>query len=185
MKLFLFSFIYFSLNSWSIFSSVTYIFVLCYINNWIIELRIFNILIDSSSLNIFSSLVPHFLQIIEKTVFSKMYDISRFQNFLYLLQTIQHIFFILTFLEAIENILVLFCHSFHVGLEKINWYTLRNFYLNKLFNFFWNMFNSEAIKIFCILRCLHIQSHPVSSCWFILHRQLLLLLYLLTYILIN
>ena len=39
-------------------------------------------------------------------------------------------FFILTFLESIKNILVLFCHSFRIHWDKINWYTL-----NKLLSF--------------------------------------------------
>ena len=41
--------------------------------------------------------------------FSKMYDILEVLTFLYLPKTSQ-IFFILTFLESTENILVLFCH---------------------------------------------------------------------------
>ena len=50
-----------------------------------IKPRIFNILIDSSTLNTFSSSFLHLLQIIEGTnVFSKMYDILGFSNFLYL-----------------------------------------------------------------------------------------------------
>ena len=41
----------------------------------------------------------------------------------------------------------------------------------KLFNFFWNLFSSKAIKIYCIVRCssiitIHIQSYPMSQNWF-------------------
>ena len=44
-------------------------------------------LIDSSSLNIFSSSFLHLLQVIESTnVFYKMYDVLDFSNFLYLPQ---------------------------------------------------------------------------------------------------
>ena len=47
----------------------------------------FNISIDSSSLDIFSSSYLYLLQIIERTsVFSKRYDILRFSTFLYLMQ---------------------------------------------------------------------------------------------------
>ena len=56
----------------------------------------------------------HLLQIIEKTnAFSKMYDILGFLNSLYLPQIAQCISFTLIFL-VIENILVLFCHYFHI-----------------------------------------------------------------------
>ena len=59
--------------------------------------------------------MSHLPQIIEKTnVLSKINDILGFLNFLYLSQVIQHIFFILTFLESIDNILVLLCNSFHI-----------------------------------------------------------------------
>ena len=88
----------------------------------LIKRRIFNILIDSSSLNIFSSLLAHLLQIIERTnVSSKMYDILGFLNFLCLQQATQQILFILAFSELIENTLKLFCHLLHFRLEKINW----------------------------------------------------------------
>ena len=71
---------------------------------------IFNISIDSSSLNNFSFLFLCLLQIIERTVFSVRYDILGFSNFLYLPQIMQYSFFI--FLVN-KNILVLFYHSFH------------------------------------------------------------------------
>ena len=64
------------------------------------------------------------------TFFVKIYDILVFLNFLYLLQTLQNI---LTYLDSIENILILFCHYFHNHLEKVNLYTLINFYLLTLF----------------------------------------------------
>ena len=48
----------------------------------------------------------------------KIYDILGFLNFLCLLQTLdfhkQKIFVILTYLDSIENILILFCHSFYI-----------------------------------------------------------------------
>ena len=57
------------------------------------KLRIFNISIDSSSLDIFSSSFLHSLQIIERAnVFSKRYGILGISNFLYLLQISQHNF---------------------------------------------------------------------------------------------
>ena len=77
------SFIYFFRSKF-----LTYIFV-CH-NFWycsiiLIKTKIFNILIDSFSLNICSSLLPHLLQKIERTnVFSRMYDILGFLLFLYL-----------------------------------------------------------------------------------------------------
>ena len=43
--------------------------------------------------------------------FLKINDILVFLNFLYLLQTLQYI---LTYLHSIENILILFCHSFYI-----------------------------------------------------------------------
>ena len=70
---------------------------------------IFNISIDSFSLNIFLSSFLQLLQIMERTnVFSKRYDILGFSNFI--LQITQYNFFIFL---VIENILVLFHHSFH------------------------------------------------------------------------
>ena len=42
----------------------------------------------------------------------KIYDILGFLDFLYLLQTLQYIFIVLTYLDSIENIVILFCHSF-------------------------------------------------------------------------
>ena len=77
----------------------------------LIKLRNFNISIDYSALNIFSSSLLHLLEIIERTnSFSSGYDISGFSNFLYLPQIKQYNFFILLIME---NILVLFYHSFH------------------------------------------------------------------------
>ena len=62
----------------------------------------------------FSSPFSRLLQIIKIiNVFSKMYDVLGFLNFLYLPQITQQIFFILIVL-VIENILVLFYHSFHI-----------------------------------------------------------------------
>ena len=57
----------------------------------------------------------HLPEIKEKTkVLSKINGILGFLNFLYLSQVIQHIFFILTFLESVDNILKLLCNSFHI-----------------------------------------------------------------------
>ena len=43
----------------------------------------------------------------------------------------------------------------------------------KLFNLFWNMFTSKAIKVCCIVRCshiiiIHIRSYPITSYCFVL-----------------
>ena len=76
----------------------------------VLKRRIFNLSIDSSSLNNFSSSFLHLLQITERTVFSNSYDILGFSNFLYLQQKTQYNFFIFL---VIENILVLFYHSSH------------------------------------------------------------------------
>ena len=46
--------------------------------------------------------------------------------FFFLMTNNTMIFFILAFL-VIENILILFHHSFHVSQEKTNWYNLTNF----------------------------------------------------------
>ena len=74
--------------------------------------RFLNILIDSSSLNIFSSLLLHLRQIIERTdAFFRMYILG-FIDFLYLPQTFQ---------------LILLIDSFQYYFI-INWYTLKNFY---------------------------------------------------------
>ena len=48
--------------------------------------------------------------------------------FFFLMTNNTIIFFILAFL-VIENILILFHHSFHVSQEKTNWYNLTNFCL--------------------------------------------------------
>ena len=68
-----------------------------------------------------------------------MYDILGFLSFLYFLPFMQQTFFFLTFLEfiqkvsfkcgAIENVFVLFYHSFHIHYVIINWYDPTNFYL--------------------------------------------------------
>ena len=71
----------------------------------LIKPRIFNFSIDSSSLNIFSSLLPHFSQIIERTnILSKIFDILGFSNFLYSLRLMRYIFLNATFLESIYKI---------------------------------------------------------------------------------
>ena len=59
---------------------------------FLIKPRIVNISIDSFSLYIFSSLLPHLLQIIERNnILSKVHDILGDLNFLYLLNLI-HLF---------------------------------------------------------------------------------------------
>ena len=110
------------------------------------------------------------------------------------MQTLQYIS---TYLDSIENILISFCHSFYIHQEKINLYTLLNFYLSisksntkvsahywiiwlytiniccntfisKEFSyFFWNMFDSKAIKA-CYIFNIYRQSNPMSSYRFIL-----------------
>ena len=64
-------------------------------NKYIVSIkpRIINISIDPSSLDTISSSFLHLLQITERTVFSKMYDILGFSNFLYLPQITQYKFF--------------------------------------------------------------------------------------------
>ena len=137
--------------------------------------------IYSSFLNILSFLLPHLLKKIESTsFFSKMYDISRFLNFLYLPLTIQYMFFILAFLEFIEKILVIFYHSFDILQEKIKsinpiqnyphiiesmlvfWNICCNISVAyKSFNFFQNMFNSKTIKN--ILHCYMVSHTKLSN----------------------
>ena len=59
----------------------------------LIESRILNVSVDSSSLNIFLVSVTHLLKIMKTIhVSSKMYDILGFLNFLYLPQTMQYIY---------------------------------------------------------------------------------------------
>ena len=57
-------------------------------------------------------------------IFSKLCDILAFLDFQNTLQTLQCI---LTYLDSIENIFILFCHSFYIHFEKLNSYTLINF----------------------------------------------------------
>ena len=72
---------------------------------------IFNISIDSSSLNNFSFSFLYLHQIIESTnVCSKRYDVLSFSKFLYLAQMTQYNFLIFL---VIEEVLVLFDHSSH------------------------------------------------------------------------
>ena len=58
--------------------------------------------------------------------FNVLLNILAFLNVLYLLQTLQYI---LTYLDSIENNVILFYHYFHNHYEKVNLYTLINFYL--------------------------------------------------------
>ena len=73
-------------------------------------------------ITIFLSLLLQLLKIIEKAM-----NLG-FLSFQYLLQATQYIFFILSFSEFIENLLVLFYYLFYVSSEKINLYSLTNFY---------------------------------------------------------
>ena len=74
--------------------------------------RVFNISTDSSSLNIFLIFNFNLLQVKERTsVFSKMFDILGYSDFLYLPQIMQYSFFI--FLVT-ENIFVFFYHSSYI-----------------------------------------------------------------------
>ena len=77
----------------------------------LIKPRIFNISIDSSSLNISSSSFSHLLQIIERiNIFSKRYNVLVFQIFYTYRKQCNAIFFIFL---VIQNILILFYHSFY------------------------------------------------------------------------
>ena len=55
----------------------------------------------------------------------KIHDVLVVLGFLDLLKTLQYI---LTYLGSIENILILFCHSFYIYSKKINLHTLINFH---------------------------------------------------------
>ena len=121
--------------------------------------------------------------------FSKIYDIFGFSDFLYLLQITQYNFFHLnpfSYWKYFSSILS-FC-SYSIGenefeqsskpLRKINKSNTKVFthyrivYLYsinicfiifvsyELFNLFWNMFNSKAVKVWC-----YFHSH-MSSYWF-------------------
>ena len=56
-----------------------------------------------------------------------MYDFLGFLNFLYRFTTNKQDSKFSSFKKFIENILVLFCHSFHKRWVKINWYTQQTF----------------------------------------------------------
>ena len=118
-------------------------------------------------------------RVVERTnLFSKMYDILVFLNFLNLPQITQYSFFIFF---VIENILVLLYHSSHNHQEEINLCNLTKvsthyrvvclysiniccdiFVPSEFFIFFRNIFDSEAINLICIIT-IHIQSYPLSS----------------------
>ena len=59
-----------------------------------------------------------------------MHDILVLLSFLYLWQTLQKILIILTYLDSIENILLLFCHFFSYLPEEN-----KSVYSNKTFTF--------------------------------------------------
>ena len=87
--------------------------------------------VDSSSWNLFPSLLPDLSQTIERTnVLSRMHYILKSLIFLYLLHLMQEVFFIFTFLESkhkkkfmfqvIENILALIFFFFFYSFGKKN-----------------------------------------------------------------
>ena len=79
----------------------------------------------------FSSLLPHLLQTIERTnFFSKMRDVLGF--FKLCIFTTNNVidFYRFNLFRIIENILALSYHSFCTHWAKIIWYTLTNVYLS-------------------------------------------------------
>ena len=94
------------------------------------EYLTFNISIDSSSLNNFSSSLLHLLHIIERTnVFSKRYENFDFSNFLCLPQITKYYLIIFLVFEKFSYRLSYFIILFIIIKEKIKLYTLINFYL--------------------------------------------------------
>ena len=57
-----------------------------------------------------------------------MFDVFVFLGLLYVLLTLQYV---LTYLDSIENIQILFCHYFYIYEEKINSFTVIKFSLSK------------------------------------------------------
>ena len=57
----------------------------------------------------------------------KIFDVLVFLGFLYLLQTLQYV---LTYLDSIENILILFRYYFYIHEVKINSFTVIKFSLS-------------------------------------------------------
>ena len=111
MKLFFVFFIFFNLNSSFMFSLIIFILKIIKYSFGAISgtyscyLPIHFIILIDFFLNIFFSLLLlHFSEITEKTNFwSKVYDLLGYINSLYLLNLMQYIFFIITFLESIRN----------------------------------------------------------------------------------
>ena len=58
----------------------------------------------------------------------KMFDVFVFLGLLYVLLTLQYV---LTYLDSIENIQILFRHYFYIYEEKINSFTVIKFSLSK------------------------------------------------------
>ena len=91
----------------------------------------FCFIISSMKLFVFSSISFNHNLFIFIAAFTKdnrkSYEFRIFK-FSILLQATQYIFFILSFSEFIENLLVLFYYLFYISLEKINLYSLTNFY---------------------------------------------------------
>ena len=58
----------------------------------------------------------------------KMFDVFIFLGLLYVLLTLQYV---LTYLDSIENIQILFRHYFYIYEEKINSFTVIKFSLSK------------------------------------------------------
>ena len=126
-------------------------------------------------------------------MFYHKYIFYDFQFFFYFLHLIRHIFFILILLESIYIFFIfgplkIFQHYFitfftffpqistfhHETINPIQKHPhvdsfaciLYIFIVKFLFpmNFFWNMINSEAMKVCCIIT-IHIQSNPGSFYW--------------------
>ena len=118
--------------------------------------RIFNILIDSSSLNTFSSSFLHLLQIIERAnVLSKKYD------FLYLPKILKFLIYqnFYTYFINKSNTKVS-AHYLIIYLYSKNICYIFVFY--EFLKFFWNMFNSKTIKV-CYIFNIYIKSNPMIS----------------------
>ena len=99
-----------------------------------IKQRMFNISIDSSFLNIFSSSLSHYLQIGGRNnVLPQIYYIFSFLNSPYFLHLVQQIFIILIFLKSIQKKInyrnYYYFTILHIFLIKINLYNLANFKL--------------------------------------------------------
>ena len=112
-----------------------------------------------------------------------MYDILRF----YIFYTNNATDFLILNSLVIENILVVFYHSFNICQEKINLYSLtinlmqsiqtllnrmlvfykyllKYFCCLSIFYFFWHMFNTKPVNVGYIIT-LYIQNYAMSTYW--------------------